>query len=94
MCWLQKCHSDFELQGVANGDLNSKMYQAIVSRLQVSQSDSPPTSSGGSRKSCWGAKEVWDAVDTSPDSGGQTHTHTHTRTHTRARTHAHTHTTV
>ena len=35
---LQKCHSDFELQGVADGDLNSKMYQAIVNRLQVTPS--------------------------------------------------------
>jgi len=34
---LQKCHSDFELQGVADGDLNSKMYQAIVNRLQVTR---------------------------------------------------------
>ena len=27
--------------------------------------------SGGSRRSCWRAKGVWDAVDTSPDLGGQ-----------------------
>src|SRR6218665_435242 len=32
---LQKCYSDFELQGVSETVLNSKMYQTICSRLQV-----------------------------------------------------------
>ena len=33
--------------------------------------DSSMSISGGSRRSCWRAKGVWDVVDTSPDLGGQ-----------------------
>ena len=33
---FQKCYSDFELQGVLENILNSKTYQTICSRLQVS----------------------------------------------------------
>lgn len=32
---LQKCYSDFELQGVTETILNSRIYQTISSRLQV-----------------------------------------------------------
>jgi len=32
---VQKCYSDFELQGVSETVLKSKIYQTINSRLQV-----------------------------------------------------------
>ncbi len=32
---VQKCYSDFELQGVIETVLNSRVYQTISSRLQV-----------------------------------------------------------
>jgi len=32
---VQKCYSDFELQGVSETVLKSKIYQTISSRLQV-----------------------------------------------------------
>ena len=35
-CCFQKVYSDFELQGVPENTLNSKTYQTICSRLQVS----------------------------------------------------------
>jgi hypothetical protein len=41
----RKCHSDFELQGVADSDLNSKTYQSIASRLQVEEATQSVTQS-------------------------------------------------
>ena len=35
MIFLQKCYSDFELQGVPASALDNKTYQTIRSRLQV-----------------------------------------------------------
>lgn len=34
--FLQKSYSDFELQGVSETEINSKIYQTVCSRLQVS----------------------------------------------------------